>query len=183
MINHITVQANTESVHELPCPTATSLTFKLQQYGFAASPLPADAQLIPASPPPTEASAQPPASAPAPATTDITPATTAAAAATTVTATHPPAEGRSPLSAIAMVLQDIAEVADAAGGVAMEVFLDERAHGTQSLLQPGLAGMQGPALCVRIPGDAHGALVIGRRDLGIVGFTTVRNAHVIPLRV
>lgn len=51
-----------------------------------------------------------------------------------------------------MALQDIAEVADAAGAAGMEVFLDERQHGTQSLLQPGLAAMQGPALCVRIPG-------------------------------
>ena len=64
-----------------------------------------------------------------------------------------PAESTSPpRSAVFVALQDIAEVADAAGAAVMEVFLDERQHGAQSLLQPGLAAMQGPALCIRIPG-------------------------------
>ena len=59
-------------------------------------------------------------------------------------------EGRT--SVMVAVLHDIAEIADAAGATAVEVFCDERQHGRQSLLQPGLAAMQGPALCLRIPG-------------------------------
>ena len=49
-------------------------------------------------------------------------------------------------------LWDIAELADAAGAQSLEVVLDCRRHGEQSLLLPGLAPFQGPAVCVAIPG-------------------------------
>ena len=49
-------------------------------------------------------------------------------------------------------LNDIAEVADAAGMAMLEVVLDRRQHGTQSLLLPGLSAMQGAGLFIRIPG-------------------------------
>jgi len=49
-------------------------------------------------------------------------------------------------------LNDLAEVADAGGCTSIEVVLDRRQHGTQSLLLPGLAAMQGAALCIRMPG-------------------------------
>lgn len=49
-------------------------------------------------------------------------------------------------------LFDIAELADAVGCETMEVTLDYRQHGTESLLLPGLAEFQGPALCVMLPG-------------------------------
>jgi sacsin len=50
------------------------------------------------------------------------------------------------------VLWDIAEFADAVGAEALDITLDCRAHGQQSLLVPGLAGFQGPAICISIPG-------------------------------
>ena len=50
------------------------------------------------------------------------------------------------------VLWDIVEFADAAGAESLHVMLDCRQHGQQSLLQPGLSGFQGPALCIAIPG-------------------------------
>lgn len=56
---------------------------------------------------------------------------------------------QSPLS---MLLGDVAEMADAAGCESLEVVLDQRQHGQQSLLHPGLAGQQGPALCFRLQG-------------------------------
>ena len=49
-------------------------------------------------------------------------------------------------------LNDIAEVADAGNKATLDVILDRRQHGTQSLLLPGLAAMQGAALFIRIPG-------------------------------
>ncbi len=57
---------------------------------------------------------------------------------------------QSPLS---MLLGDVAEMADAAGCESLEVVLDQRQHGQQSLLHPGLAGQQGPALCFRLQGE------------------------------
>jgi sacsin len=54
--------------------------------------------------------------------------------------------------AAAAALWDLAGLADAAGADTLEVVLDARQHPTQSLLQPGLAVFQGPALCVNIPG-------------------------------
>ena len=52
----------------------------------------------------------------------------------------------------ATALWDVAEAADAAGADMLEVTLDLQHHGLQSLLQPGLAAVQGPALCINIPG-------------------------------
>ena len=49
-------------------------------------------------------------------------------------------------------LCDIAEVAEAAGAGALELWLDCRQHSSQSMLQPGLADFQGLAICIRIPG-------------------------------
>lgn len=49
-------------------------------------------------------------------------------------------------------LCDIAEVAEAAGAAALELWLDARQHPAQSMLLPGLAAFQGPAICVSIPG-------------------------------
>lgn len=57
-------------------------------------------------------------------------------------------------TAFAEALWDLAVVADAAGAEALEVVLDLRQHAAQSLLQPGLAGFQGPALCIHVPGNA-----------------------------
>jgi hypothetical protein len=39
-----------------------------------------------------------------------------------------------------------------AGVGVMNVVLDRHSHGTQSLLQPGLAAFQGPALCIGLEG-------------------------------
>ncbi len=50
------------------------------------------------------------------------------------------------------ILADIAEAADAAGAGTLEITLDERQHGQESLLLPGLAGFQGPAICITLPG-------------------------------
>ena len=50
------------------------------------------------------------------------------------------------------MLYDIAEAVDACGGTHMEVHLDCRQHGTESLLLPGLAQFQGAAICVKLPG-------------------------------
>ena len=58
----------------------------------------------------------------------------------------------SALAPLLQALNDLAEVADAGGCTSMEVVLDRRQHGTQSLLLPGLAAMQGAALCIRMPG-------------------------------
>jgi hypothetical protein len=49
-------------------------------------------------------------------------------------------------------LCDIAEVAEAAGAEALELWLDCRQHPSQSMLLPGLAAYQGLAICVSIPG-------------------------------
>ncbi len=49
-------------------------------------------------------------------------------------------------------LLDIAELADAMGAETMEVTLDYRQHGVESLLLPGLADFQGPAICITLPG-------------------------------
>ena len=51
-------------------------------------------------------------------------------------------------------LCDIAEVAEAAGAEALELWLDCRQHPSQSMLQLGLADFQGLAICIRIPGTA-----------------------------
>ena len=48
------------------------------------------------------------------------------------------------------LLWDLLEVADAAGATSVEVTLDTRQHGKQSLLSPLLAPFQGPALMVRL---------------------------------
>ena len=48
------------------------------------------------------------------------------------------------------LLWDLLEVADAAGATSVEVTLDVRQHGKQSLLSPLLAPFQGPALMVRL---------------------------------
>ena len=61
------------------------------------------------------------------------------------------AKERSPLGA----LWDIAEFADAAGAEELEITLDLRMHGRQSLLEAGLASLQGPAICFRLPGALH----------------------------
>jgi hypothetical protein len=50
------------------------------------------------------------------------------------------------------LLYDILDVADAVGASGVEFTLDERTHGRQSLLSPGLAACQGPALLARIEG-------------------------------
>ena len=50
------------------------------------------------------------------------------------------------------LLWDLLEVADAAGATSVEVTLDARQHGRQSLLAPLLAPFQGPALMVRFGG-------------------------------
>ncbi|BDA44284.1 probable Sacsin [Coccomyxa sp. Obi] len=57
-------------------------------------------------------------------------------------------------------LFDIAELADAVGCETMEVTLDCRQHGTESLLLPGLAEFQGPALCIMLSG-----VVLSREEL------------------
>ena len=66
------------------------------------------------------------------------------------TLANPSCSRKRPL--LRQALNDLAEVADAGGCAAMEVVLDRRVHGTQSLLLPGLAATQGAALCIRIPG-------------------------------
>ena len=50
------------------------------------------------------------------------------------------------------VLYDVLEVADCCGATGVAVTLDERRHGTQSLLQPNLGAFQGAALTVRLEG-------------------------------
>jgi sacsin len=50
-------------------------------------------------------------------------------------------------------LCDIAELAEAAGAEALELWLDCRQHPSQSMLLPGLAAFQGLAICIRIPGE------------------------------
>ncbi len=50
------------------------------------------------------------------------------------------------------MLYDIAEVIEACGGTHMEVHLDCRQHRNESLLLPGLAALQGPAICIKLPG-------------------------------
>ena len=50
------------------------------------------------------------------------------------------------------MLYDIAEVIEACAGSHMEVHLDCRQHRNESLLLPGLAAHQGPAICVKLPG-------------------------------
>ena len=50
------------------------------------------------------------------------------------------------------VLFDLLEVADSCGARSLEVLLDLRSHGTQSLLQPSLGCFQGPAVTVRFDG-------------------------------
>lgn len=46
------------------------------------------------------------------------------------------------------------QVADAAGAAVVEVVVDARPHGTQSLLAAGLARTQGAAVCAHIPGGS-----------------------------
>jgi len=53
---------------------------------------------------------------------------------------------------VSHALHDIAEVADAVGAETMEVTLDCRQHGGDSVLLPGLADFQGPAICITLPG-------------------------------
>jgi hypothetical protein len=45
-------------------------------------------------------------------------------------------------------IPDLLEVADLAGARRFEVLIDERHHAAQSLLNPGLAACQGPAVSV-----------------------------------
>lgn len=51
-----------------------------------------------------------------------------------------------------LALSDILEVADACGCRHVDFFLDARSHPSQSVLQPGLSALQGPALCVKLSG-------------------------------
>jgi hypothetical protein len=53
---------------------------------------------------------------------------------------------------LSCVLYDVLEVADCCGATGVTVTLDERCHGTQSLLQPNLGAFQGPALCIHLAG-------------------------------
>ena len=62
------------------------------------------------------------------------------------------------------MLYDAAEVVEACGGSHMEVHLDCRQHGTESLLLPGLAPHQGPAICVKLPGAQKAAASIHLRS-------------------
>lgn len=50
------------------------------------------------------------------------------------------------------LVQDLVELADAAGATALSMLLDERQHGVESLLSPLLQTHQGPALVARIHG-------------------------------
>ena len=50
------------------------------------------------------------------------------------------------------LLLDLLAAADGLGARAAHFVLDERRHGTQSLLSPALAPFQGPALCLYLPG-------------------------------
>lgn len=47
-----------------------------------------------------------------------------------------------------LIPADLLEVADLAGARRFEVLIDERQHAAQSLLNPGLAACQGPAVAV-----------------------------------
>ena len=51
-----------------------------------------------------------------------------------------------------LALSDILEVADVCGCKGVEIHLDGRTHPSQSVLQPGLSALQGPALCVHLKG-------------------------------
>ncbi len=51
-----------------------------------------------------------------------------------------------------LLLSHALEWADAAGSKRFEVILDERAHPTRSLLQPGLADFQGPGILLVVHG-------------------------------
>ena len=56
------------------------------------------------------------------------------------------------LSVALLALSDILEVADACGCRHVDFFLDARSHPSQSVLQPGLSALQGPALCIKLSG-------------------------------
>lgn len=71
-------------------------------------------------------------------------------------------------------LFDIAELADAVRCETMEVTLDYRQHGTESLLLPGLAEFQGPALCVMLPGAFSVGQCIFIGNIVVLIFQTVR---------
>eukprot|EP00803_Ostreobium_quekettii_P010692 evm.model.scf_230.1 EVM.evm.TU.scf_230.1 scf_230:55-29919(-) len=51
-----------------------------------------------------------------------------------------------------VAIYDLLEVADSCGATRVHVYVDERQFKTQSLLHPGLAPFQGPALCIQIEG-------------------------------
>ncbi|GAX84471.1 hypothetical protein CEUSTIGMA_g11891.t1 [Chlamydomonas eustigma] len=54
------------------------------------------------------------------------------------------------------MLWELVELGDLLGAPRLHFVLDMRHHGTQSLLHPGLASHQGPALCVVMPGVTLG---------------------------
>ena len=56
------------------------------------------------------------------------------------------------------MLYDISEIIEACGGSHMEVHLDCRKHRNESLLLPGLTQYQGPAICVKLPGESQASL-------------------------
>ena len=57
-------------------------------------------------------------------------------------------------ASIAALVYSIAELVDARKGEKLEVYLDERQHPRQSLLNPMLGDCQGSSLCFCIPGKA-----------------------------
>jgi len=66
-------------------------------------------------------------------------------------------------TSVESLIYSVAEVADCGRAKRLEVFLDQRKHKAISILQPGLAGGQGPALCFNIPGRLfiHGLPYLG----------------------
>lgn len=70
-------------------------------------------------------------------------------------------------ASIEALVYSLAELTDARKGENLEVYLDERQHPRQSLLNPLLGDCQGPALCISIPGKAIS------RNLYAHGFCTL----------
>ena len=53
---------------------------------------------------------------------------------------------------VCSLVGDVAEVADACRARELDIIVDSHQHPQQSLLAPGLAPLQGPALCFNIHG-------------------------------